>query len=81
MTYPWDVHRMCIYSVWLLGTRFLLAPLRDGASLRRLGIEPDMTFPGQDYLTGYALPQVYFHPTTTFDILLQNGIVIGKRDY
>jgi hypothetical protein len=41
----------------------------------------EMTMSGSDYLTLYALPQVYFHLTTAFNILRHNGVVIGKMDY
>ena len=41
----------------------------------------DMTLPGQDYLTLYALPQFFFHMTTAYNILRHNGILLGKADY
>lgn len=40
-----------------------------------------MTFPGQSYLLGYALPNFFFHVTTAYDILRHNGVDIGKRDF
>lgn len=40
-----------------------------------------MTFVGQSYLQGYALPNFYFHVTTAYAILRHNGVEIGKRDY
>jgi hypothetical protein len=40
-----------------------------------------MTMSGQDYLTLYALPQVYFHLTTAYNILRHNGVALGKADY
>jgi len=33
------------------------------------------------FLLGHAMPNVYFHVTTTYNILRQNGVEIGKRDY
>ena len=41
----------------------------------------DVTMPGIDYLTLYAMPQVYFHATTAYNILRNNGVEIGKRDF
>ena len=40
-----------------------------------------MTLSGADYLSTYAMPQVYFHLTTAYNILRHNGVEIGKRDY
>ena len=41
----------------------------------------DMHFKGQPYLTGFVLPNVYFHATTAYAILRQNGADIGKFDF
>ena len=38
-------------------------------------------FKGRDYLLFFALPNVYFHATTTYDILRHNGVELGKRDF
>ncbi|MEW5855534.1 MAG: DUF1993 domain-containing protein [Myxococcota bacterium] len=38
-------------------------------------------FKGEDYLKHYALPNFYFHVTTTYAILRHNGVDLGKRDY
>jgi uncharacterized protein len=40
-----------------------------------------LTFDGKSYLLGFALPNFYFHVTTAYDILRQQGVAIGKRDY
>jgi hypothetical protein len=36
---------------------------------------------GAQYLTHFALPNFYFHCTTTYAILRQAGVEIGKRDF
>lgn len=36
---------------------------------------------GEDYVHHHALPNFYFHITTTYSILRHNGVEIGKRDY
>lgn len=36
---------------------------------------------GQQYLTGLAMANFYFHCTTTYAILRQAGVEIGKRDF
>jgi hypothetical protein len=41
----------------------------------------EMTFSGADYLTGFVLPNLYFHTTTTFAILRHNGVPLGKMDF
>lgn len=41
----------------------------------------DLAFKGMDYLVGFALPNFYFHMTTAYNILRQNGVDIGKRDF
>jgi len=38
-------------------------------------------YKGMQFLLGHALPNFYFHVTTTYNILRHNGIEIGKRDY
>jgi uncharacterized protein len=40
-----------------------------------------MTFRGQTYLLQFALPNFYFHCTTTYAILRHNGVSVGKRDF
>jgi len=36
---------------------------------------------GKEYLTLYALPNFYFHATTTYNILRHNGVDVGKNDF
>jgi len=40
-----------------------------------------LEFSGLDYLRGLALPNFFFHVTTTYDILRHNGVELSKRDY
>jgi len=47
----------------------------------RTGPESAMTLPGAAYLTGFILPNVYFHAATAYAILRHNGLDIGKRDF
>lgn len=39
------------------------------------------TMTAQAYLTTWALPNMYFHITTAYNILRHNGVAIGKGDY
>ena len=39
------------------------------------------TFTGLSYLLSYALPNFYFHVTTTYALLRENGLNIGKNDF
>lgn len=38
-------------------------------------------FKGQDYLTKFVLPNVYFHVTVAYSILRHNGVPVGKMDF
>jgi hypothetical protein len=38
-------------------------------------------YKGMQFLLGHAIPNIYFHVTTAYNILRHNGIEIGKRDY
>jgi hypothetical protein len=45
------------------------------------GPNSNMTLKGQQFLTGYAFPNFYFHAATAHGILRHNGVEIGKRDF
>ena len=58
----------------------------EGAEDREIMIpipEDNMEFEmnGLQFLRDWALPHFYFHVVTAYDILRQNGVDIGKRDY
>lgn len=36
---------------------------------------------GEEYLIQHMLPNIYFHVTTAYAILRNNGVDIGKKDY
>lgn len=63
---------------------FDLAALDDAATR-----EVEMRFPngmgyrwtGSAFLTGFALPNFYFHVTTAYAILRANGVALGKPDF
>ena len=38
-------------------------------------------YKGMQFLLGHAIPNFYFHITTTYNILRHNGVEIGKRDF
>jgi hypothetical protein len=38
-------------------------------------------YKGMQFLLNHAMPNVYFHVTTAYNILRHNGVEIGKRDY
>lgn len=38
-------------------------------------------FNGLDYLLNWSIPNVYFHITTTYNILRHNGVELGKQDF
>jgi hypothetical protein len=39
------------------------------------------TWKGAVYLQNFALPNFFFHATTTYNILRLNGVDVGKRDF
>ena len=39
------------------------------------------TMQGMPYLLNHVLPNVFFHCTTTYNILRHNGVEIGKQDF
>ena len=43
--------------------------------------ERTLEFTGVDFLQRWAIPNVFFHVVTTYDILRHNGVDLGKRDY
>ena len=56
----------------------------DGAEDKEIVIkrgDKETRYSGMQFLLGHAIPNFYFHVTTTYNILRHNGIEIGKRDY
>ncbi|MBI3372353.1 MAG: DUF1993 domain-containing protein [Betaproteobacteria bacterium] len=56
----------------------------DGTEEREIVLKirgTDVKFTGIQYLLGFALPNLYFHVTTAYNILRHNGVEIGKSDY
>ncbi len=43
--------------------------------------EKETRYTGMQFLLGHAIPNIYFHVTTAYNILRHNGVEIGKRDY
>jgi uncharacterized protein len=41
----------------------------------------DFHFTGFSYLTGFVLPNLYFHTSMAYAILRSNGVELGKMDY
>jgi hypothetical protein len=39
------------------------------------------SFPGLIFLRHWAIPNFFFHVTTTYDLLRHNGVDLGKADY
>jgi len=55
-----------------------------GSETREITItvrKTDLHFTGQDYLLKWVMPNVYFHVTTTYNILRHNGCELGKPDF
>lgn len=55
----------------------------EGASERRVGTPrwEGKTVSGDEFIVQYALPNLYFHITTTYAILRHNGVDVGKQDF
>ena len=43
--------------------------------------ERPLEFKGLGYVQRWAIPNVFFHVTTAYDILRHNGVEIGKKDF
>jgi hypothetical protein len=41
----------------------------------------EMTFEGQSYLLDFVIPNLFFHATTSYAILREAGVPIGKTDF
>ena len=56
----------------------------DGSEARDITVqrgETVNTYKGQEFLLQRALPNLFFHITTAYDILRHNGVPLGKKDY
>jgi hypothetical protein len=56
----------------------------DGAEQRDIELklrEETMRLSGTEYISSFALPNVFFHVTTAYNILRHNGVPLGKRDF
>ncbi len=56
----------------------------DGSDDRKVELKlgPNtVAFTGLSYLTGFALPNLFFHAVTAYAILRHLGVDLGKRDY
>jgi hypothetical protein len=56
----------------------------EGAEKREVTIKipgSELKFDGLTYLSGFALPNFYFHLTCAYAILRHNGVELGKRDF
>jgi len=57
----------------------------DGAEQREIvmpiGPDRSMTFTGETYLQGFALPNFFFHATMAYALLRHAGVALGKMDY
>jgi uncharacterized protein len=55
-----------------------------GAEMREVTMKvagQDMTMSGQIYFSNMALPNIYFHMTTAYNILRGIGVPLGKGDF
>ncbi len=56
----------------------------EGAEDRTISLKAgprELSFAGGQYLSGFALPNFYFHMSTAYNILRVNGVEIGKTDF
>jgi hypothetical protein len=57
----------------------------DGSEARSISIprrdKDPLVLPGQAVLVHFALPNFFFHVTTTYALLRHNGVPLGKTDY
>jgi hypothetical protein len=56
----------------------------DGTEDKAINIklrDRELNMKGLEFLLNRSLPNFYFHATTAYDILRNNGVEIGKRDF
>ena len=56
----------------------------EGAEQKKIVMQAgphELTFGGSDYLNCWALPNLYFHVATAYNILRHNGVNLGKADF
>jgi hypothetical protein len=56
----------------------------DGSEARSIVLQMrsgEMKFEGQAYLLGFVLPNLFFHCTTSYVILREAGVQVGKMDF
>lgn len=56
----------------------------EGSDVREITVtfgKLSFTFPGDDYVLKFALPNFFFHVTTAHDILRNQGVAVGKIDF
>jgi uncharacterized protein len=64
--------------------RSVPASALEGAETRDIKLpagERTLEFKGLEFLQHWAIPNVFFHVTTAYDILRHNGVELGKRDF
>lgn len=69
-------------TIAFIGT--LKAEQIDGSEGRDISVpirDKNMTFKGQPYLLGFAIPNFYFHTVTAYAILRHSGVELGKPDF
>ncbi|HEV3182956.1 MAG TPA: DUF1993 domain-containing protein [Steroidobacteraceae bacterium] len=56
----------------------------EGSEIRDIKVpagERTLEFKGLEFLQHWAIPNVFFHVITAYDILRHNGVELGKRDF
>ncbi|GAA4854642.1 DUF1993 family protein [Luteimonas vadosa] len=56
----------------------------DGSEGRQVKLKlrsGELEFDGQAYLLHFSLPNLFFHCTTTYALLRQAGVMLGKQDF
>jgi len=62
----------------------LTADQIDGSEAKEIVLkagEQEFKFTGLDFLHGFALPNIYFHITTAYNIFRHVGVDLGKMDF
>jgi hypothetical protein len=56
----------------------------DGSETREIVLrvpQREFRFTGEQFLIGWAIPQLLFHCTTAYAILRHEGVPLGKADF
>lgn len=78
---PELIERLQKTVAYLRGFEAALVDGKEDATVSWKIHDREFAMKGLPYVTGWVLPNVYFHVATAYNILRHNGVELGKGDY